>query len=465
MKAILPLLLAATLSGCAAISPGPAGTAQLEAARLGLQDSTIQWPAERWWHRYGDTQLGQLIDEALAGHPSMDAARARVDAANATVRGARAVQLPQANASFSATRQRFSSNYIYPPPFGGSMQTEANLRVDLSFDLDLWGRNRAHYAAAVSSAAAAQADAQLARNTLVYGVIQSYYNLQNALAQQDVLGRIVSQQQDVLDITRQRARAGLDTQIEVKQAAAAVSAARVELSQAATNATLLRNQLAALTGAGPQRGASIQAVKLASPPSGTPALLPLALLARRPDIVAARERATAADSQVSAAKADFYPNVNLAAFAGFMSLGLSNLIEGASKTYGVGPVITLPLFHGGALNAQLDSRRADRELAITDYNQTLLGAVREVADATASIQALRQQAVDQSASLQAITSAYGLAVDRYKSGLGNFIQVLLAQNEVQKQALLDTDLRARAYILDAQLATALGGGYVEPATH
>lgn len=460
MKVILPLMLVTALAGCAAINPGDSRVLPLNAKQVGLQASNMPWPTEKWWSRYNDPQLDGLITQALTGSPSMDAAQARLSMANAAVGGARAVQLPQVDASFNATRERFSANYIYPAPYGGSMMTDANLRLNVGFDLDLWGRNRSRYAAAVSSQQAAQADLQMARNTLVSAVVQSYFNLQSALAQQSVLGEIVKQQENVLKITRQRVVAGLDTEIEVKQADSAVSAARVQLSQAATNATLVRNQLAVLLGAGPERGARISKVALTAMPSLTPDTIPLELLARRPDIVAARDRAQAATSQVSAAKAEFYPNVNLTAFAGFVSLGLSNLIEGGSKSYGVGPAISLPIFNGGALNAQLDTRKAERDLAVADYNQTLLTAVREVADATAGIQALRQQAVDQSASLEAIKSAYDIAVQRYKSGLGNFIQVLLAQNEVQKQSLLDTDLRARTYALDAQLATALGGGYI-----
>lgn len=465
MKLLISLLLAVLLAGCAAMDPGAPSTVQLDAARVGLRDHAIDWPSDRWWTRYADPQLDGLVDEALAGNPSLDAARARLNAANAAVRGARAVRLPQADAGLNVTRQRFSENYIYPPPYGGSMLTDANLRVDIGFDLDLWGRNRARFAAAVSSREAARADLELARNALVGAVVQSYYRLQNALAQRTVLEDIARQQQKVLDITRERVAAGLDTEIEVRQAESAVASARVQSSQAATNAQLLRNQLSALLGQGLRRGARIDRVALSGMPARVPPELPLELLSRRPDLIAARERARAASSQVSAAKAEFYPNVNLAAFAGFMSLGLDSLLEGGSKTYGVGPAISLPIFHGGALNAQLDARRAERDLAIADYNQTLLAALREAADAVASVQALEGQVRDQAESLKAIGSAYRLAVDRYRSGLGNFIQVLLAQNEVQKQALLDADLRARAYELDAQLAIALGGGYVDPANH
>lgn len=459
MKIIFPLLLAASLAGCAAIGPGDANVESLDAGQLGLKSVNVDWPSDTWWQRYGDPQLNALIEQALNGNPSMDAAQARLAVANAAVRGAHAIRLPQADASFVSSRQRFSNNYIYPPPYGGSMMTDANLRLNVGFDLDLWGRNRARYAAAVSQEKAAEADVQMARNTLVDAVVQSYFNLQNALAQHEVLARIVEQQRNVLDITRQRANAGLDTQVEVKQASSAVSAARVQLSQASTNAALLRNQLAALAGQGPERGQQIHKTTPKHPPTGVPDSIPLELLARRPDIVAAKLRVEAASSQISAAKAEFYPNVNLNAFAGFMSLGLSNLLEGASKVYGVGPAISLPVFHGGELNAQLDTRRAERDLAVADYNQTLLDAIREVANATASINALQQQTRDQEDSLQAIESAYQIAVDRYKSGLGNFIQVLQAQNEVQTQAIQTTDLHVRAYKLDAQLATALGGGY------
>src|SRR5690606_17276020 len=314
---------------------------------------------------------------------------------------ARAVRLPQANVGYQLTRERFSENYIYPPPYGGSMQTDASLRLDLGFDLDLWGRNRSYYAAAVSRQQATRADAQMARNMLVSAVVQSYFNLQNSLAQQKVLSQLVTQLENVLDITRQRVAAGLDTEVETNQADSAVSAARVQLSQAATNADLLRHQIAALLGAGPQRGQEIQRAKLTHAPANVPSNIPLSLLGRRPDIVAARLRAEASANDISAAKAEFYPNVNLSAFAGFMSLGLSNLLDGSSQAYGVGPAITLPIFHGGALNAQLDARQAERDLAIANYNQTLLTAIREVADAASAIQALQQQTLDQSASLRA----------------------------------------------------------------
>ena len=466
MKSLFSLLLVLALSGCASIhDPDHPGPKEIQGEQLGLQSSTIEWPLVQWWTRYNDPQLNRLIAEALQNSPSLAVAQARLNMANAAVEGARAVQLPQLNAAYNQTRQRYSENYIYPDPLGGSMETDASLRLNLGINLDLWGKNRARTAAAASRAQASQAESQMARNALISAVTQSYFNLQNALAQHDTVAKIVTQLEKVLAITHDRVGAGLDTQVEINQADSAVSSAKVQLNQINTNADLLRHQLASLLGAGPARGNDITLATLAKPPAGIPEQLPMNLLGRRPDIVAAKLQVQAGSSEISAAKAAFFPDINLSAFAGFMSLGLSNLLQSGSQTYGVGPAITLPIFNGGALNAQLKGKQAERDLAIANYNQTLLTAVREVADASTAIRALQQQTIDQHASYRAISSAYDIAVRRYRSGLGNFVQVLLAQNEVQKQALLDTDIRVRAYNLDAQLATALGGGYDINTTH
>ncbi|MGB3423557.1 TolC family protein, partial [Castellaniella sp.] len=188
---------------------------------------------------------------------------------------------------------------------------------------------------------------------------------------------------------------------------------------------------------------------------------PMALLGRRADITAARLQAEAAGAEVSAAKADFLPNIDLSASFGYLSLGLDKLVRSSSENYGAGPVITLPIFNAGGLNARLEGRRAERDEAIARYNETVLGALREVADARDSIQSLQEQIRHQEASMKAITSAYDVALSRYKAGLGDFVQVLLAQSEALKQTVQTTDLHARAYLLDVQLATALGGGYVQ----
>ncbi|CAM5789905.1 efflux transporter outer membrane subunit [Castellaniella caeni] len=463
MKPLIPLALVLSLSACAPIRPGAPATQPLTGAQLNLDThQAIRWPQANWWARYQDPQLDSLIEQALRANPSLDAAAARVRMARAALQGARAVQWPQVNANYHLTRERLTETYIYPPPLGGSYQTDTGLGVQLDFNLDLWGKNRALAQAARQRAAAADAAQQQARTLLVSAVAQAYFQLQDAQAQVSAIGAIVGKLQEALNITRDRYKNGLGIQVDVDQADSAVSSAQVQLSQAHNNVQLLQHQLAALLGKAPEQLPAPQPRAGQALPVGVPEHMPMALLGRRADITAARLQAQAAGAEVSAAKADFLPNIDLSATFGYLSLGMDQLVRGSSENYGAGPVITLPIFHAGALNAQLEGRRAARDEAIAQYNQTVLGAIREVADASASIRSLHEQIRHQEASLKAITSAYDVALDRYKAGLGNFVQVLLAQSEALKQTVQTTDLHARAYILDVQLATALGGGYAEP---
>ncbi|CAB3729363.1 efflux transporter outer membrane subunit [Achromobacter denitrificans] len=463
MKRLLSTVLVLALSGCALMEPGPDPVAALDAAKLGLTGQDAAWPTTQWWQRYGDPQLDTLLDEALANNPSMSAAQARLARANAAVSSARAPLLPRVDANYSLTREHLSKDYIYPAPLGGSVVSDNRLALDFSYELDFWGKNRSRLKSAVSEQQAAAADAQAARNLLASATVRAYLNLQNAFAQREVLKRVLDQRAEVLSLTQGRYQAGLDTQVEVKQAESSLAAGKVELTQAETTIAQLRNQVAALAGAGPQRGQSLAPVALTAPAGGLPASVPLDLLGHRPDVAAAKWRAEAARHAIDSAKAEFYPNVNLVAFAGFQAMGTGNLLGADARMAGFGPAITLPIFHGGELNANLAGRRADADLAVSDYNQTVLDAVRQVADALDGLRLLDREKAEQRQAREAIDAAYDLAVKRYKAGMGNYISVLIAQTGVLTQARLDTDLRIRAYQLDASLANALGGGYV-PAT-
>jgi len=461
MKARLLLapLFAAVLAACAPMHSGPVPTSRLDAATVGAVETPVQWPTHAWWQRYGDPQLNRLIDAALAGSPSLTMAQARIAQANAAVGEAEAVRLPQVAANYSLTRQRYSENYIYPEPLAGSVGSDNRLALDVSFQLDFWGKNRALFEGAVSEARSAEAEAQAARNVLVQSVATAYYNLQDAFAQREVLQNTIAQREAVTRITRDRVAAGLDTQVEVRQAESALATARVQQERNEANLERLRHQVAALVGAGPQAGDALQPVALRTPGAEAPANLPLELLAHRPDVVAARWRAEASGSAIDAAKASFYPNVNLTAFVGLLALGTNRLFDSGSRTAGIGPAISLPIFDAGRLNANLNARRADAELAVADYNQTVLDAARQVADTVGDIRSLNREAQHQREAREAIQAAYDLAVRRYEAGLGNYLTVLAAQDAVLAQTRLDTEIAARRQVLDVQLATALGGGY------
>jgi NodT family efflux transporter outer membrane factor (OMF) lipoprotein len=461
-KLPLALLMCAILAGCAPMHDGPTPTPRLDGAHVDLVDTAVTWPTDTWWTRYGDPQLNALVEEALRNSPSLSRAQARLAQANAAVGSARSALLPSVAADYQLTRQRLSENYIYPAPLAGSITTDQRLALDFSYEIDFWGKNRSAFDAAIAGQQASAADAQAARVVLTGGVVQAYLNLQNAFAQHAVLTDIIKQNSEVLDITRNRFTNGLDTQVEVRQAESQLAATRVEQTQAETRIAQLRNQVAALTGAGPSRGASLMPAQLTRPAGVLPTQLPLELLGRRPEIVAARWRAEAATKNIDVAKALFFPNVDLTAFVGFQALGLHNLLQGSSRAAGVGPAITLPIFQGGALNANLAGQRAAADEATADYNEAVVNAVNQVADVLDALRLLDREREAQTQARTAIDAAYALARDRYRAGLGNYLVVLIAQNSVMTQALRDTDLRMRAYLLDAQLARALGGGYATP---
>ena len=323
-------------------------------------------------------------------------------------------------------------------------------------------RQRLRWMHPLSQAQAATAEAQSARLALATGIARAYFDLQRLFAQRDVSRAAIVQREDIVRITSERFRAGLDTKVEVRQAEAALGAVRTDLAQYDEAIAVARNRLAALVGAGPERGERIAQAKPAEAPvAALPATIPLDLVARRPEITAARWRVEAAREDVAVARAQFYPNVNIVAFAGLTSLGLSNFLLGSSSIAGIGPAVHLPIFEGGRLNANLAGRSADADLAVTSYNQTLIDAVHELADAVTSIHGLARTRTEQARARAATDEAYHLAVIRYRAGLGNYLTVLAAQTQQLAQDRLDADLKARAYELDVNLARALGGGYAD----
>ena len=184
---------------------------------------------------------------------------------------------------------------------------------------------------------------------------------------------------------------------------------------------------------------------------------------QRPDVVAARWRVEAGQQDIQVARTQFYPNVNLSAFAGFNALGMKHLLDSGSRQYGVVPAVRLPLFDGGRLRAQLSGREAERDSAVANYNNAVLGAAKEAADAIDSSQSVERQWAEQSKALGSTERAHALAQQRFEAGLGNRLAVLSAESAVLAQRRLAIDLQARQLENRANLMRALGGGWTDNA--
>jgi NodT family efflux transporter outer membrane factor (OMF) lipoprotein len=419
-----------------------------------------QWPSLDWAKQFGDPQLPQLIDEALAGNPSIAQAQARIAKASSYIESSRAGLYPKVNGSYSWSRELFSANALYPPPYGGTWYSENNALVSASWDLDLWGKNRSRLNQAVSQQKAAEADMQQARVTLAASVAQTYNQLALLYALRDVAQREIANRSDVGRITNGRVTAGLDTNVEIRTAEGNIATSQTNLSELDGQITTTRYQLGALLGQGPDRGLKIANPVLTSRIEVTlPDNVPADLIARRPDIVAARWQVEAATSNVKEAKAEFFPDINLSAAAGFDAFGWGRFFTSSSRQFNAGPAIHLPIFDAGALRAQLKGRYADFDLDVANYNQTLVNALNDVATQIASIRSVDQQTSDATRALDASTHAYQLAVIRYKAGLSPQLQVLTAdQNRLSNEQTV-TNLRMKRRDLQIGLIKALGGGF------
>jgi len=463
---VLAATLAASLTGCvergdwkpaAGLEPSSLAAQQtLAGARL----DAAAWPADQWWRGYGDAQLDALIAEALAGSPSLEIAAARLRSAQAQAIAAGAERVPAAALDAETTRQRYPEHGLFPPPFAGSYSTDARVALDFGFDLDFWGRNRALLAAARSGVQVADADRAAARLALAVGVVRAYIQLDLWYGLLDVANDNLKQQTAILELTQQRVSAGLENTARVRQSEGSLALTRAGVAAVQASIELARNQLADLVAAGPDRGQRLRRPQLAAPADlALPAALPADLLARRPDVAAARAQVQAAAHGVAAAEADFYPNVNLTAFAGLQSIGLSQLLQASDRIVGAGPALHLPVFNRGAVRGALQSEQAQLDASIGQYNQTLLDAVREVADVIANWRSLERESHEQQIALEAAQRSYDLTTERYRAGLDNYLSVLSSQNQVLQAQGLRAQLRSRRLSFSVDLVRALGGGY------
>jgi NodT family efflux transporter outer membrane factor (OMF) lipoprotein len=425
---------------------------------------TRDWPADGWWLAYGDAQLSALIDAALAGSPSIAQAQARLLKAEAAAGEAKSAARPTLELDGSVTEVKESLNQGFPPEFAQYLPRGYNsagyLALKFGYEFDFWGKNRSAIAAATSDVRAAQAEAAEARLALSAAVALGYADLGRLYAERDVAERSVQNKQETVALVSRRVENGLDTRAELKEAEAGAPAARAQLAAVDEEIEQTRNRLAALMGAGPDRGTSIARP---SPKKlkvfGLPAQLAAELLGRRPDVVAARWRAEAAAKRIGAARAQFYPNINLAAYIGQQALFANLLWKPSSQIGSVGPAVTLPIFEGGRLRAQYRGAEADYDDAVAAYDAALVQALQQVADAAAGERALGIRLKESRAALEADEEAYKLSRMRYEGGLSNYQSVLLAEDAVLQARLTVADLDARAFTLDVQLVQALGGGY------
>lgn len=461
--ALLSLML--LTSACASVpnlgpKPMPHSAGDYASSKS-LGGSASQWPADGWWKSYGDAQLAQLIDEGIAGSPDLAAAAARVRTAQGLAQAAGAKLLPSLDANASVTTLNPSNNLGFPVWNG--FKEIGNAGLTLNFDLDLWGKNRAALRAAKKDTEAARFEAEEARLILTTGIASSYADLTALYAQRDSLESALDIRTKSLNLVKERVAVGLDNDSALRLAEARIPQTKADLAATDEAIMLDKHALAALIGEGPDRGLTIERPSASNlRAQGLPENASIDLVGRRPDIAAARARVESAAEQIKVARADFYPNISISGLLGLSSLGLGNFFRGGSLVAGVTPAVSLPLFHGGALQGQYRGRRGQYDEAVALYDGQVIKALRETADTVTSQKALVDRLGQSRSALASYEQALELAQIRYKQGLSTYLDVLTAQESVVNARLVVAQLETRAFTLDVQLVRDLGGGFVAP---
>jgi NodT family efflux transporter outer membrane factor (OMF) lipoprotein len=460
------LFMSALYGGCAML-PENAAVSSVKPMSDYASDKSLAltknaaWPAENWWQAYGDPQLATLITEGLNGASDMRIAAARVALAYAGVGASQASLLPTVGASAKADSERQSYNYLIGKDFVPKGWKDAGIgSLSLNWEIDFWGKNRATLAAAKGKAAAAEAEAAATRLALSTGIADVYGHLASLYADRDSAVSAISVRKQTLSLMSDRYGKGLENEGALERSRSAEAGAEAQLAEIDEGIGLAKNQLAALIGAGPDRGLSIDRPRVRGGRfAGVPQSLPIEFLGRRPDILAARYTAEASSHEIDAAKAAYYPNVNLAAMIGKQALGLNILTDPGSTLGSIGPAISLPIFDGGRLRAGERSAVSQYEIAVATYDQTLTEALHQVADAVVSKRELTRQLAETQRSVAAAEKAWRVVSDRYNGGLATYLEVLTAEDALITARRATATLQARAFTLDIAMVRALGGGF------
>lgn len=460
------VLLAMSLAGCANYSGlNPFGKS-LDANSLqssqsfkDVKVSAAAWPASDWWSSLGDPQLNGLISEALRDSPDLQVASARAHQATAAAYAADAARMPTLNAEGGVTRERLAAVQS-PTGQGDTYGTVRNLQAAFNWNVDIWGGQRAAWEAALGQARAAQVDQQQARLIVAANVARAYSDLGHAHVVHDLAAADLKRTKQLLDLGQRRLTSGVDSRFQFQQTQSLQANSEEQLIDAEKRLRSAKIALATLLGKGPDRGNEIQRPNILKPSAvALPPSLPADLIGRRPDLVAARWRVEAASKDIAATKTTFYPNLNLSAAAGVQSLLGDAMFGSASRFFNVGPALSLPIFDGGRLRANLDARDADYDLAVAQYNQSLVHALGDVSDTLSQLRSISGQIDAQQRSTDAAQASFDTATQRYGSGIGNYVDVLTIEQQLLQSQRQLADLTAERIDLSIQLMQALGGGF------
>jgi NodT family efflux transporter outer membrane factor (OMF) lipoprotein len=466
---------ASSIALLAACAPDLGQLAQIKPAAgyatqktLGAPAATA-WPSDDWWTAYNDPQLTALIEEALKGGPDLKVAEARLREAEAQTQVQGAPLLPSVSGSGSIQGTGIELNFKGTPAqfkdfLPSDIQPFTNLGGKLAYEVDFFGKNHAALAAATSQQKAAEFELRAARLQISTAVASAYADLVRLTAERQAAVDAVKVRNDTLTLVADRVKNGLENESQQAQSSAEKNVSQGDVVAIDAQIDRTRHQLAALVGAGPDRGLDVTPnLASISAPWGLPSNLPVELIGRRPDVAAARLRTEAAAQKIKVARANFYPNINLNASVLDLSLTPDKIFTQNILVAQFGPAISLPIFQGGRLTGAYRGAAAEYEEAVATYDKSVSDALKDVADAVSMQRSVAEQLTYANKAVADSRKAYDLALLRYNGGLSPYLVVLTAQSTLIAQQRAVADLNAQTLSANVALVRALGGGFVAPA--
>lgn len=466
--ALLPLFI--LMAGCAPMHDDRQSLSQqIPAANV---DSALPaalkngWPDSQWWKAYHDPQLNALIDSTLRNSPDMQVAEQRIQLAEAQAKAVEAQDGPEIDFSADVERQRMSAEGLMGPfaitdPAAGTTgpwYTNGTFGLTAGWDLDLWGKNRAEVTARIGAVKAREAEREQTRQLLASGVSRLYWEWQTQAALKSVLTQIKNEQQNVINVDRQLYQNGITSSVEGVETDIDSSKTDQQLNDVNGKMKVIEARLSALTNS-QSTVLKLHTSKLPTVESQLPSQLGYSLLARRPDLQAAHWYIESSLSSIDAAKAAFYPDVNLMAFLQQDALHLSDLFRHSAQQMGVTAGLTLPIFDSGRLNANLDITKAQSNLTVANYNKAVVDAVNDVARAASQVETLAQKNQHQQQIEHDAQRVVGLAQARFNAGIIAGSRVSEAKIPALREQCNGLVLQGQWLDASIQLTSALGGGY------
>jgi NodT family efflux transporter outer membrane factor (OMF) lipoprotein len=415
-----------------------------------------------WWEIFGDPQLNALEGELTLSNQDLKVAEARLREARATIRFNRSQEFPTISTSPSIANERESSNEPYFPASEAANNTNTgafSLPVDLSYEVDLWGRVRRTVNASKQEAQASAADLQTANLSLHAELAVDYFELRSADVQKQLLDDTVNDYTDALKLTQNRFEGGAAPKSDVAQAQTQLDGARVQDTDITVARAQYEHAIATLIGKPPAQFSIAPAPKTVLNLPVIPVGLPASLLERRPDIAAGERRVAEANEQIGIARAAYFPTLVLGGEGGFAATSITNWFNWPSRLWAVGPQVSQTIFDAGRRRSVSEGATANYDGTVATYRQTTLTAFQEVEDNLAALRILEMEAQQQREATTSAEESLQLFNNRYQGGVDNYLQVITAQTVLLTNQRNDIDIQRRRMDASVLLVKAIGGGW------